>query len=857
MNQLLFFYLEYQKYFSIEITIFTGYLFLMQKTVSPLFLFLAFSLSAFSQQHNQSSSDILLKMQKLNTLGSVLYIAAHPDDENTRLLSYYANEKQFRTAYLSLTRGDGGQNLVGTEQGDLLGVIRTQELLAARQIDGAEQFFSRAIDFGYSKTPEETFSIWNKDSILSDVVWTIRKFQPDIIILRFPVTGEGGHGHHTASAILGLEAFEAAADKTKFPEQLKFVKPWQATRIFWNMFRVKEEDVKGKADIIPVDIGTYNEILGKSFGEMASESRSMHKSQGFGAAKNRGVQNDYIKILKGLDLIGDEFSGINTSWERLKGSKDISESITSLIDNFNVQSPEESIEKLLIIRSLILSTVKNEYWRTQKAKEVEELILSCAGIFAEALADTYSATPGESVSMNASVIHRTNEKVSLLKVSIPGYTADTSLSSSMPYNVLLNIPRSLKIPENVNYTNPYWLEKRNSIGRFASTDPLSIGIPEAPSAIQIEFQLKINEDTFKIRRPLQYKWVDPVRGELYRAFEILPAVSIHPVDPINIFTKPVAQDINLSLRANKSQCEGELQLYAPKGWLISPEKFNFEIAEKNQEQKFTFKISPPKEYTESTLSFSVLTDGKKLSKTVHRVEHDHIPVQTLVRDAEAELIHLDLNTLALNVGYIEGAGDNIPAALKQIGYDVKFLDDDMLSRGDLSHFDVIITGIRLYNTNERMNVYQPRLMEYVKAGGTLLVQYNTSNFLSSLKADIGPYPFQITRDRVTDETAEVRFLKKDHKLLTQPNLITASDFKGWIQERGLYFAGDYDSKYETLFSMNDPDSKELEGSLIYAEYGSGKFIYTGLSFFRELPAGVPGAYRLFVNLMSAGYPQHD
>jgi len=796
-------------------------------------------------------------MQKLNTLGSVLYIAAHPDDENTRLLSYYANEKHFRTAYLSLTRGDGGQNLVGTEQGDLLGVIRTQELLAARRIDGAEQFFSRAIDFGYSKSPEETFSIWNKDSILADVVWTIRKFQPDIIILRFPTTGEGGHGHHTASAILGLEAFDAAADPTKFPEQLKSFNIWQAKRIFWNMFRVKDEDVQGKPDIIPVDIGTYNEILGKSFGEMASESRSMHKSQGFGAAKNRGIQNDYIKILKGDELSGDEFSGINSSWDRIKGSKEISESIITLIENFKAQKPEESIKGLIEIRSLIQKNIKNEYWKTQKLTDIDELILACAGIFAEVIADTYSATTGESVSVNAAIIHRTKSPISLLKISIPGYTSDTAISATIPYNTLQNIPRSIKIPENAKYTNPYWLEKRNSIGRFTSTDPILIGIPEAVSAIQIELQIKINDDTFKLVRPLQYKWVDPVRGELYRSFEILPTVSIHPVDPINIFTKPIAQDFNFSLRANRSNCKGEVQLNAPKGWLITPEKQNFQIEEKNQEQKFTFKISPPKEYTESTLKFSVTVDGKKTGKTIHRVEHDHIPVQTLVRDAEAELIHMDLNTLALNVGYIEGAGDNIPAALRQIGYEVKFLDDDMLSRGDLSSFDVIITGIRLYNTNERMNVYQPRLMDYVKTGGTLLVQYNTNNFLSNLKSDIGPYPFQITRDRVTDETAEVRILKKNHKILTQPNLLKTSDFKGWIQERGLYFAGDYDAKYETLFSMNDTDSKELEGSLIYAEYGTGKFIYTGLSFFRELPAGVPGAYRLFVNLMSAGRPQHD
>jgi LmbE family N-acetylglucosaminyl deacetylase len=828
----------------------------MRQQFSLLLLFL-FSLSISGQQSNKSSSDLLLGLEKLNTLGSVLYIAAHPDDENTRLLSYYSNEKKYRTAYLSLTRGDGGQNLIGTEQGDLLGVIRTQELLAARRIDGAEQFFSRAVDFGYSKDPEETFAIWNKDSILSDVVWAIRKFQPDIIILRFPATGEGGHGHHTASAILGLEAFTLAADPSKFPDQLKTVRTWQAKRIFWNMFRVKEEDVKDKPDIIPVNIGTYNALLGKSFGELASESRSMHKSQGFGAAKNRGDQNDYIKLLEGEAFTENEFSGINTSWSRLDNSSEISEKLDQLIKAFNPLAPDASIEGLLEIRRLIKQKINDPYWKTQKTKEVESLILSCGGYFLEAAADNHSASPGETVSINANVIHRSNSNPSLIRIIVKGFGTDTLVNNNLDYNTLYSIPGILRIPVDQAYTSPYWLENRNSIGLFSSSNALKIGIPEDDSPIQVEFQLKIGTDTLKVFRPLVYKWVDPVRGELYRSYEILPPVSIHPLNQINLFTSGKPQEFNLSLRANKSNVVGKLRLQTSKGWTITPAFLDFKLNEKDEEQKFTFSISPPKEFTIATLNASVTIEGKTTGKTVIRIEHDHIPAQTLVQDAEARLVHIDLNSLALKVAYIEGAGDNIPTALRQIGYQVKMLDDEILSQGDLSEFDVIITGIRLYNTNDRMNVYQPRLMDYVKAGGNLLVQYNTSNFLSSIKTEIGPYPFKITRNRVTDEDAEVRILRSDHKLLNQPNRISSTDFKGWIQERGLYFAGDYDSKYETILSMNDKGDEAQEGSLIYATYGEGCFIYTGLSFFRELPAGVPGAYRLFVNLMSAGKPQHD
>jgi len=818
---------------------------------------LLFAVLCHAQQKNLSSAELLLGLEKLNTLGSVLYIAAHPDDENTRLLSYYSNEKKFRTAYLSMTRGDGGQNLIGTEQGDLLGVIRTQELLAARRIDGAEQFFTRAIDFGYSKNPEETFAIWNKDSILSDVVWAIRKFQPDVIILRFPTTGEGGHGHHTASAILGLEAFSAAADPAKFPQQLRYVKTWQAKRIFWNMFRVKDEDVKGKPDIIPVDIGTYNELLGKSYGEMASESRSMHKSQGFGAAKNRGIQNDYIKFLNGEPFDGNEFSGILTTWKRIPGSSDISIKLSEVIENFQPLDPSSSVQALLEVRNLIRQDVKDTYWKNQKLKETEELILACSGFFLEANAETFSVVPGDSLSFTANYIFRSKDSVSMSRVNTPGFSMDTMPGSALAFNVMNSIAGKILIPESQAYTNPYWLEKRKSIGLFTAKDPEMIGMPEAAAPVQVRFEVKIGNDTIIVLRPVVYKWVDPVRGELYRSLEILPAVSLQPSNKINLFSDQKDQEFNISLKANKPESKGTIQLDLPKGWKATPQNLPFELKDKNSEQKFTFRIFPPKEYTEGVLHATVNIDGKISGKSITRIEHNHIPVQTLVQDAEADLIHMDLSTLPLKVAYIEGAGDNIPQALAQIGYQVKMLDDEMLSQGDLSAFNVIITGIRLYNTNDRMNVYQPRLMEYVKNGGTLLVQYNTSNFLSSLKSDLGPYPFKITRDRVTDENAEVRIIKPEHKLFNQPNKIQSTDFKGWIQERGLYFAGDYDSKYETLLSMNDNGESPLEGSLIYTNFGKGCYIYTGLSFFRELPAGVPGAYRLFVNLISAGYPQHD
>ncbi|MBP6334707.1 MAG: PIG-L family deacetylase [Bacteroidia bacterium] len=820
-------------------------------------LILFFTSITHAQQSPRSASDILLSLQKLNTLGSVLYIAAHPDDENTRLLSYYSNEKKFRTTYLSLTRGDGGQNLIGTEQGDLLGVIRTQELLAARKIDGAEQCFSRAIDFGYSKNPEETFKIWNKDSMLSDVVFAIRKYQPDIIILRFPTTGEGGHGHHTASAIVGMDAFVAAANPKMFPDQLSLVQTWQSKRIFWNMFRPKEEDIKGKTDIATVDIGTYNSLIGKSYGEMASESRSMHKSQGFGVARSRGTQNDYLKQLSGEPFIENELSGITTTWDRVENSNEIKNAIEKLISDFKSQDPGSTIPGLLAVRNLIRKNIKDVYWRELKIREAEELILSCGGFFLEATSSNFSVVSGDSLSATISVVHRANVPVTLLDLNSSGYMPDSAMLKVLSKNVIANIPRKLYVNENQKFSNPYWLDEHGLPGLFSTTNPTLNGIPETSQPIKFNFLVKIADDTLLITRPLVYKWVDPVKGELYRPLEILPAVNVNPDNNVFLFTDGKSRSAGFTIKANKANTKGDVYLEVPKGWKFSPEKISFQFKEKNEEKKISFSITAPNEIAEGTLKAIADLNGKKFSKSITRVDYDHIPVQTLVQDASATLVNMDLNTVPLKVAYIEGAGDNIPACLRQIGYTVTILDDEMLSQGNLSAFDVIITGIRLYNTNDRMNVYQPRLMEFVKAGGTLLVQYNTNNFISNLKAEIGPAPFKITRERVTDETAEVRILKQDHPLLNQPNKIATQDFKGWIQERGIYFAGDYGSNYESLFSMNDPGQEPNEGSLIYSKHGEGHFIYTGLAFFRELPAGVPGAYRLFVNLMAAGRPQHD
>ncbi|MGZ3885227.1 MAG: PIG-L family deacetylase [Bacteroidia bacterium] len=799
-----------------------------------------------------SASEIMLAMKKLNTAGAVLYVAAHPDDENTRLLAYLARERHLRTGYLSITRGDGGQNLVGKEQGEALGLVRTNELLAARRTDGAEQFFTRANDFGYSKTPEETFTFWNKDSVLSDMVLTIRRFRPDVIICRFPTTGEGGHGHHTASAILALEAFEAAADPKRFPEQLAATGVWQARRIFWNTFNFGTTNTTSPEQL-KIDAGVFNALLGKSYGEIAAESRSMHKSQGFGSAKARGVQLEYFKLLKGDSAKKDLFEGIDQSWKRVAETAKLQKLLDDCIKKYNIESPEKSVPDLIAVyrqlESLSEKDKNTAYWKQQKLKEAEALILSCAGIFLEACAADYTGVPGFDVITTVNALNRSTLDVKLNKISYFGQT-DTTLSLSLKLNELFAAKHKEKIPAGTPYSNPYWLNEAHSPGMYVVKDHSLIGKPQNEPAEKVVFDMNVLDLNLIIERALVYKSTDPVKGEVYRPFEILPPACINISDKMFVFNSPAPKKIQLTVKANMANVNGSVKVSVPQGWSISVTSPDFKLAAKNDEAVIECLLTPSKSATTGTLKATLAINETEYTKSIRRIEYDHIPYQFILSDAEAGLVNADIKTAGTSIGYIPGAGDDVPAALKQVGYTITTLTDDVLAKEDLTKFSAIVTGVRAYNTSERLQVYYSKLMDFVKNGGNLIVQYNTNNRIGPVLAKIGPFPFTISRDRVTNENAEVKFLKPDHVLLNSPNKITAKDFEGWIQERGIYFASEPDKNYETIFAMNDQNEKSLDGSLIVSKYGKGNFVYTGLVFFRELPAGVPGAYRLFVNLLS-------
>jgi LmbE family N-acetylglucosaminyl deacetylase len=818
----------------------------MKKLLFSLAYFICFTVPA-----QLSSSDILWGIKRLGVTGSVLYIAAHPDDENTRLLTYLVKERNLRTGYLSLTRGDGGQNLIGKEQGEALGLIRTQELLAARRIDGAEQFFTRANDFGFSKNPEETFSIWNKDSILADVVLAIRKFRPDVIICRFPTTGEGGHGHHTASAILALEAFDAAADPKRFPEQLAIAQVWKAKRIFWNTFNFGGTNTTSP-DQLKLDVGGYNALLGKSYGEIAAESRSMHKSQGFGSLKTRGEGIEYFKFLKGDSAKKDLFEGIDVSWSRISANA-IKKSVEDCIKKYDMQSPEKSLDDLVSIykqlQQIDESNAEAAYWKKLKLKECENLLLDCGGLWMEAYPADYIAVPGMNVPLTAQIISRNKDEVKLNSISFFG-RSDTSINKTLKKNELYTFKHTEKIPEDAPFSNPYWLNQKHSTGMYTVKDMRLIGKPQNDAAEKVMFDITLNGLNLKIERDVVYKYSDPAKGELYRPFELLPPAIVNISEKVFVFGSSDPKQIQLTIKANVANVKGNLQVKVPAGWTVNVKGSDFTLEKKGDETIVEAAIVPGKDAQAGNLKVMLNIDGKTYNKSIRRMDYDHIPPQFILSDAESRLVRVDLKKAGTAVGYIPGAGDDIPACLKQIGYDVTVLTDELLNKENLQKYNCIITGVRAYNINERLQVYYSKLMEYVKNGGNLVVQYNTNSRVGPVNGKIGPYPFTISRERVTDDHAEVHFVNPKHSVLNYPNLITQKDFEGWIQERGIYFATDIDKNYETVFSMSDPGEKPSEGSLITAKYGKGNFVYTGLVFFRELPAGVPGAYRLFVNLLS-------
>jgi len=822
---------------------------------------LAFSycvcLTAFAQKPVAwNSADILLGLKKLNVLGSVLYVAAHPDDENTWMLGYLSKSKLYRAGYLSMTRGDGGQNLIGDEQGVELGLIRTQELLSARRIDGAEQFFTRAFDFGFSKKTSEALRIWDKEKILSDVVWVIRKFQPDVIITRFPEDDRAGHGHHSASAVLAHEAFKAAADPTRFPEQFKYgVKPWQAKKLFWNTFNFGGLNTESE-DQFKVNVGAFNPLLGKSIGEIASDSRSQHKSQGFGVPAFRGDNWDYLKVTEGDQPKTDLLEGVNTTWSRLEGADGIAGQVNALVAGYNSADPSQSIKGLIALYQSV-SKLPESLWRTKKLEEIRQLVEACSGLFLEAFVGSEYAVPGDSLQFNFALVSRNSANISLKRITMAGY--DSSFHDSLHVNQNIEINKKILVDAATPLSQPYWLQLPMAKGSYEVNNQEMIGKPENDPAFRAKFTVNIMGQDFQFEEPVRYKFRDPVKGEVIQPLFVVPPVSVSTSPAILVLPRNKNATSVIGVNPTAYSDFGSRDAIIT-GTVMNKEVFNANKSlalQKGGSREFDFRVSDQAlAGAEQSFLDARLRAGKSVNDSLNDlamgvINYDHIPSIRYFYKDNVKLLNIDLHIAGKNIGYIKGAGDKVPEALQQMGYTVTYLEEKDVTADKLKKFDAIVTGIRAYNVHDWLSHSYEELMDYVKEGGNLVVQFNTNSFTGPLgKVQIGPAPFNISRQRVTEEDAEVKVVNPESELMNWPNKITSRDFEGWIQERAVYLPDRWDPAYQTILSMKDEGEKDQLSSILTMHYGKGRFIFTGLVFFRELPQGVPGAYRLFANLVS-------
>jgi LmbE family N-acetylglucosaminyl deacetylase len=788
-----------------------------------------------------SAGELAHALDRLGSTGRVLYIAAHPDDENTRLLTYLANVRHLDVAYLSMTRGGGGQNLIGSEQGVLLDVVRTEELLAARRIDGARQFFTRVRDFGYSKTPAETLALWNHDEALADVVWVIRTFQPDVIITRFSELPPN-HGHHTASAILAREAFDAAADPKRFPEQLRGgVTAWKATRLYRNHSMWGRTPTPPPKDALALDVGTYDARLGVSMGELSAHSRSQHKSQGFGVAEQRGENIEYFVHVAGTTAKKDLLDGIDVRWSRYPAAASYTKELAQAQRALDRDHPERAIPALVLARTA-LDKVPEDVRVRDTRRALDEVLAAAAGLYVRATAASATAVLGAKVDVSVEVVAR-GAAVSLRRIEVGGATPITS-ATAVKLGEKKMVLASATVPATPSLA--YWLAKPARPGHYLA-EALLVGAPLGPPPLSSMIDVAIGGRVVRLSRPVVHAWTDPVQGERVRPFVVVPPATVTPLRDA-VIAPGRAGPLEVRVRAGRDAVTGSVELALPAGWTAKPASHKLSLAKSGDEVTVRFDVTAGGKATAGEATPRVRIGTETWSLREDTIDYAHIPMQLVLRPASVRLVPIELRVPAKRIGYVRGSGDSIPSDLAHVGFTIEDIDDETLRSGKLGAYATIILGIRAHNTRPAVVRSHARLMDYVRGGGTLIVQYVTIGDTGPL----GPFPLEIGRDRITDETAAPTFLDAKHPLLNKPHTIKAADFDGWVQERGIYSAVKWDKQYTPLLRFSDPGETAIDGTLVVAKHGKGQFIYTGLVFFRQLPAGVPGAYRLFANLIGGG-----
>ena len=799
-----------------------------------------------------ASASILQQMRSFGTMGSVLYIAAHPDDENTQAITYLARGRGYRTAYLSLTRGDGGQNVRGSQLGEPLGVARTQELLAARRLDGGRQYFTRAKDFGFSKDYEETLRIWDRQAVLADIVRVIRSFRPDVIVTRFSPQPGNTHGHHTASTVLALEAFKLAGDLRAFPEQLGELTPWQPKRILHNVgMRGGGADAAGgdRAGAVQIEVDGNDPVLGESFSSIAARSRAMHKTQGFDMGEPPGGwrRTELFLTLGGEPATQDILDGVDTRWNRVPGGAEIGRLTEEAIARFDPEDPTASVPALLTIRRRV-SVLPMDPVVSDKRQQLDRIIQACIGLEVETVVDRAEAVPSEALKMRHTAVVRSRFPVRWTAVRYPSIQRAVTKVLELRPNRQVRRDTTQILPATTPPSQPYWLRKEGTVGLFHVDDPSLIGRPEDPPAFPIEYVFEVGRQTLVISG--EPAAADPANAAMHRRLDVIPPVSLRFASGVQLFAPGAARPVTVELTAARARAAGTVQLQAPTGWKVTPASRPFRLGREGEQARITFTVTAPDQLATAKLEASVEINGARFNHQRIEISYDHIPFQLLQPAASLKAVSLDLAIRGRRVGYLPGAGDDVAGCLEQMGYAVTQLTGADLTPEKLSPLDAVVIGIRAFNTRTDLAEHLPALFAYVEAGGNVIAQYNLSAGLSANW--LAPFHLRISRDRITDETAPVAFLAPDHPSLTTPNRITEADFDGWVQERGLYFPDQWDERFTAILASGDPGETPLRGGLLVARHGKGHFVYTALAWFRQLPEGVPGAYRLFANLVSLG-----
>ena len=597
---------------------------------------------------------------------------------------------------------------------------------------------------------------------------------------------------------------------------------------------------------VEVDTGEYDPVLGHSYNEIAGMSRSQHRSQGMGAPERRGPSRNYMVPVAGEPARKDLFDGIDTSWTRVSGGAEAGRILKEAAAGFEPRHPEKTIPLLLKARTIIASL--QDPWAREKLRELDETVALCSGLWVDAEADRYDVTPGASIEVRTTALNRSPFPLRLEAVAV-----NATAVQAPPADLLYNHPVQERSPQQIApghpLSQPFWLAEPKQGAAYRIDNQKLIGVPDNPPLFTARFSIAAGGERIELERPVIFRYIDRVRGELTRPVIVAPPVAVNLARDVDIFPNGRAKQVQVEVQSQAANSSGDLSIEPPAGWRVEPASRSFTLSRAGEVQPLAFEITPPAGESSATLRAVARVGGAEIASGMHVIAYEHIPPQAVFPPADARLVRADIQTGASKVGYIMGAGDQMPDALRQMGCEVTLLAPPDLVGRNLAEFDAIVTGVRAYNTRPDLDANQGRLLEYVKNGGTLVVQYNT---LDQATRDIGaPYPLTISRDRVTVEDAPVAFPHPDSPLLRHPNPISERDFDGWVQERGLYFASKWDPRYETVLESHDPGEPPHAGGELYAHFGKGAYVFTAYSWFRQLPAGVPGAYRLFANLLAA------